>query len=154
MSGGGSALPQARTQPALHRLSGERPDPFERLADGLVFPVLCLDRPLVKAVADHLPAGIEDRFGQPGIGLDDARIEGAARGQAASLQGFEQPGHAAAQAVFSPAEIGDVRRLLVAMRRGQELARHRLVEGPMLDVDHHVDNERCAGSWRRQEGPV
>src|SRR3712207_8294289 len=56
--------------------------PYTTLFRSVCFVCLALQRSLHDAMPHQFPAGLQYALGEPGIGLDHARIDGRCRGQA------------------------------------------------------------------------
>ena len=134
---------QAGREPAARARAAEALDPVQRGGDGLGLPdaAVLRQRALVDAVADEFPAGLQQRVGGRRIGVDDRGVQAGRGRQASASDGVDHAGQAAAQAVFGPAEIGHVGHVADAVRRGEDGARHGLVERPVFHVDDQVDQD-------------
>lgn len=93
---------------------------------------------------DERPAGADRRLGGVGVDVGKAGIHDIACRQAALAQLAHEPRQAACEAVLHPAEIGDVRLRLLAVGGLQDGARHRLIEGPCLQVYRDMDDDSFA----------
>ena len=131
------------------------------VADALQAPVddgglvgLALQRLLRPAVAHELPARLEHGLGDPRVHIDHAGVDGGRCRELASRERVENARKARAHAVFDPGEVRHVGDLLVAVRAGDQLARHRLIERPILDIDDDVHDQGLSGLRRRQAPAV
>ena len=106
---------------------------------------------LARGVSDA--KGVAHGGGKHGIGFYDAGVEADTSRQAPFGETPQQPGHAAAHAVFSPAIVGDIGYLFDPMRRGEDLARHGVIEQPVLHINHQMHHQRFSIGWH-QRRPV
>ena len=144
--GGFVGFAQTRPQPALGAHPGEG---FEHVQTGFdqgLFRLgLVVDRLLVQAMANELPARVAHGFGSAGISLNHTRIETGGGRQAPDVDGVDDARQAGPHAVIGPAEVGHIGHRLFAMGRGDDGARHAGVKLPVLHIDHQVHHDGAFG---------
>ena len=137
-------LLEPRAQPAAGSLSREARELVEHSLYQFRFGPLGLHRLLVHAVADELPTCLEHGLGTFGIGVNHTRVDGRARGHVPVGEEVEDSRHPAAHAVFGPGVVRNIRYLLGAVGCCDDLARHGVLEAPVLDIDHQMDDQWLA----------
>src|SRR5262245_50882078 len=137
-------------EPSRGRFSSKFVDRLNRFANLFALILYLLHRPLDESVAHKLPAGFPRSF-------SDFRI-GAASGAADSQGDFDlvlvehrlQAPESDAHAIFEPSEVRYVRSDLSSAWRGQDRARHRSLDIPLLDIDngpHHQSSRLWKTKW-------
>ncbi len=143
-------LGEPGAEPAPGLPAGELLDQLHRLPDGRALIRQQVHRPLDEAVTHELPAGLEHRAGDRLVGFHHVGIDGGGGADLPPGQRLQQPPEADPHPVVVPGPVGDVRHHGHALRRGQVLAGHRLLDVPLLDVDDGP--HRDAGALG--EGPL
>ena len=138
-----SAAP-TRTSPVAVR-------PFEKdavtspAADLRLFVLDFFQRPLKPTVTDEIPPVACGSLCSRRIHIGALRVHPCRSLDAAPLEEREEARQATPHAVLHPGVVGDIGRLTgPAMRSRQNSARHRSIEGPVLDGDDWIDHERLA----------
>ena len=135
------ALAQARSEPAARARAGEFLDHVEGGGDDFGLGAGVVERLLVHTVADEFPVRLEHGLGGARVGVDHAGVKAGGGGQAAFGDGAQDTRQPGAHAVVGPAEIGHVGHGFLAVRRGDDGARHGGVKLPVLHVDHQVNHD-------------
>ena len=128
-------LGEAGAEPALRLLAGELLQQLDGLADGLALVGEQVHRPLDDPVAHELPAGVQHGAGHRLVGLDHVGVDGGGGADLPLGERVQQPPEAHAHPVVVPGPVGHVGHDGHPLGRGQVLARHRLLDVPLLDVD-------------------
>ena len=151
-------LGEAGPEPALRLLAGELLQQLDGLADGLALVGEQVHRALDDPVAHELPAGVEHRAGDRLVGFHHVGVDGGGGADLPLGERVQQPPEPHPHPVVVPRPVGHVGHDGHALGRRQVLARHRLLDVPLLDVDDGPHRDAGAlgelPGWAGGEGRV